>query len=422
MVLIELGMIDYKILIPLMYPFLFEIRRIIHKKDEKFLFGFFIKFCGYSVSGIIYLIIKIRIKKRIRNLSIENIENLTSNFESVILEEDPKANSSFEMESIEQSIKKQDKNILEKKILNKKSIRNQYLFLLLLIIIGLIPMFLDSFAPYNDLKIGTSSSVSLFLYIFFYIFLSRLILGNKIYSHQILSSIIILISTIIIIILFFINNDLSNNIFINIIFIISITGLFSLFNILEKKYFNIYMDSPYRLMFIFGIFPLILILIYELFTDLIFGIDCTFNGLFYQLRKNIEYYGGIYILIFIGDILFNFILLAGIQLTIYFFTPCHFIISESISQIISTFVNDTIDDFPIHEKVIIYFLFVIIIFATFIYNEILVINICSLNKNTKKYIGLRQCKETKNIFLLKNINIYDEENNTDSESNPSFIY
>ena len=278
-------------------------------------------------------------------------------------------------------------------------------------------MFLDSYAPTdNNLNFGTSSSVSLFFYIFFYIILSIFILGEKIYSHQILSSIIIFISTIIIIILFFIKDEISKNIFVNIIFIIFVTGLFSLYNVMEKKYYNIYMDSPYHLMFVSGVYSLILILLYEIFTDIVFGIDSTFNGIFYQFGKNIEKHEGLYFLIFIGDVLSAFIWIVGIELTVYFFTPCHFIISESISQIISTFVNETIDDFPVHEKVIIYFLFVIIIFATFIYNKILVINIWSLNKNTKKYIGLRQRKETKDISLLKKISLFDEENKEDNQN------
>ena len=54
---IEFGELDYKIIIPLIYPFLFEIRRIIHNQDDRFLFVFFINFYGYLFSGIIYLII-----------------------------------------------------------------------------------------------------------------------------------------------------------------------------------------------------------------------------------------------------------------------------------------------------------------------------------------------------------------------------
>jgi hypothetical protein len=53
---IEFGVIDYKIIIPLIYPFFFQIRSILHANDEKALFGFFTNFCGYLLSGIIFLI------------------------------------------------------------------------------------------------------------------------------------------------------------------------------------------------------------------------------------------------------------------------------------------------------------------------------------------------------------------------------
>ena len=161
------------------------------------------------------------------------------------------------------------------------------------------------------------------------------------------------------------------------------------------------MGSPYHLMFVIGIFSLVLILLYEIITVIIFGIDWNYNGIFYQFRKNYEKYNGLYILIFIGDILSSFKWIAGIELTIYFFTPCHFIISESISQIISTFVNDIIENFIIYEKIIIYGLFIIIILATLIYTEVFIIKICSLNKNTKKYITLREKNEFANLLATK---------------------
>ena len=52
--LIEFGIIDYKIIIPLIYPIFYQIRRLIHKDDEKALFEFFTNFCGYLFSGIVY--------------------------------------------------------------------------------------------------------------------------------------------------------------------------------------------------------------------------------------------------------------------------------------------------------------------------------------------------------------------------------
>ena len=47
-----------------------------------------------------------------------------------------------------------------------------------------------------------------------------------------------------------------------------------------------------------------------------------------------------------------------------------------------------------------FFYFIIILFATLIYNEIIIINIFSLNKNTKKHIRARQLTETEDILTL----------------------
>ena len=91
-------------------------------------------------------------------------------------------------------------------------------------------------------------------------------------------------------------------------------------------------------------------------------------------------------------------MIAGIILTIYFFTPCHFIISESISQIISTFIGQNLKELSTTRQVFIYILFFIIFLGSLIYNEIFIINICSLSKNTQKYIIKRQKEETDDII------------------------
>ena len=60
---IECGIINYKLIIPLIYPALFQIRIIIHKDEEKPFLIFFTNYLGYLFSGLIYLIIKYRMKK-----------------------------------------------------------------------------------------------------------------------------------------------------------------------------------------------------------------------------------------------------------------------------------------------------------------------------------------------------------------------
>ena len=363
--LIEFGIIDYKIIIPLIYPIFYQIRRLIHKDEEKALFEFFTNFCGYLFSGIVYLIIKHRMKK----LNSKNIEKINSK------NDNDKEDSGKELVNVVtekqfrlvSTIKFSENQLnLEKKKIDKINSKKQYIYVLSLVLIYLFPMFLDSYTLVNNFDIGTSSSISLFVSIFSNIILSKIILGEKIYSHQIFASMIILISILIVIILFLIKAiHIESNIGVNIALITFISSFYSLFNIMEKRYYNKFVDSPYHLMYVIGLFATILILVYEIFTVIIVGIDSNLNGIFYQFYKNCERFQYLYILIFISDILTAFIWLWGIQLTVYFFTPCHFIISESISQIISFFINDTISEYSDGEQATIIIFFFYYYFCNF---------------------------------------------------------
>ena len=388
--LIEFGIIDYKIIIPLIYPVFYQIRRLIHKDEEKALFEFFTNFCGYLFSGIVYLIIKHRMKK-LNSKNDNDKEDSGKELVNVVTEKQFRLVSTIKFSENQLN--------LEKKKINKINSQKQYIYVLSLVLIYLFPMFLDSYTLVNNFDIGTSSSISLFVSIFSNIILSKIILGEKIYSHQIFASMIILISILIVIILFLIKAiHIESNIGVNIALITFISSFYSLFNIMEKRYYNKFVDSPYHLMYVIGLFATILILVYEIFTVIIVGIDSNLNGIFYQFYKNCERFQYLYILIFISDILTAFIWLWGIQLTVYFFTPCHFIISESISQIISFFINRTIFDYSAGEQATIIIFFILIIFATLIYNEIFIINICTLSNNTKKNIYLRQLRESEAIL------------------------
>ena len=123
---------------------------------------------------------------------------------------------------------------------------------------------------------------------------------------------------------------------------------------LKKKYFNIFRESPYQLMFVIGLMSLIIVLLYEIITVLAFGKDRDFNGIFYQFEKNFEN-NNLYPLTLIGDIISAFFWILGVQLTIYWFTPCHFIISQSGSQILSTFINNNLENYSIYTKIIVIF-------------------------------------------------------------------
>ena len=72
--LIEFGILNYKLIIPLIYPFFYQIRRIIHK-DSKPFYELFTNFLGYLFGGLIYLIVKYRIRKTANKKGKEKEKN-----------------------------------------------------------------------------------------------------------------------------------------------------------------------------------------------------------------------------------------------------------------------------------------------------------------------------------------------------------
>ena len=386
--LLECGIINYQIIIPFIYPFFYQIRRVIHRDDKKPFYEFFTNYCGYLFSGLVYLIITSRMKGLISSDSeLKKSETLLELREMDTIETKSHPSSRKNSNKVKSANTFRFENQLSIEIIKRKSkkTREKYLYILLLACIYLIPMFLDSYCSSNeDISFKTSSSMSLFFCIISYVVLSRIILGDKIYRHQVFSLIIIIVCNVISIILILIWED-NSNLWVNMILMFVILSLYALYNVLEKKYFNKYMDSPYHLMFVIGLISLIIILLYETITVLAFGNDRNFNGIFYQIKYNFENIK-LYPLLFIGDVLSAFLWVGGIHLTVYFFTPCHFIISESVSQILSTLINNSLKDHPVYIKSIVYILFSIILIAALIYNEVIIIKAFSLEKNTKKHI------------------------------------
>ena len=403
----------------MIYPFLYQVRRVIHQNDEKPFYEFFTNYCGYLFSGIIYLIILHRMKRKESLLTSQRLSTLDSFVELTDISDsnstpeapiETKKTVQFSLTfRIHNQIKVEKEKITSRK--NKK----KYLFILLLASIYLIPMFLDSYCSSNkDINFKTSSSVSLFFCIISYVILSRIILGHKVYRHQIFALIIIITCNILSIILILVGEEDNSNMVLNFLLMAIILSLYAVYNTLEKSYFNTYMDSPYHLMFVVGAISLVFIVLYEAITCLAVSYNEDFNGIVYQILSNIEY-TKLYPLLFIADVLTAFLWVGGIHLTVYFFTPCHFIISESISQILSTLFWSTLGDRSIAIKAIIYILFAIIIFASLIYNEVIILNFWNFNLNTKKNIEKRANNEHHRMFEDNN-RIENFENNCEDNN------
>ena len=394
---VEKGIINWKLIIPVLYPALYQIRKLfIHDDDEKPIFEFFINYLGYLCGGIVYVYLSCRMKKNRRSNYDENKNDKKKDLnekdnDEGLYSQNLNNKENIKIESVKPvglgnpSIQDENKNDLKMFILKK------YGFILSLVLIYLIPLFLDSYcSTRDDLNFKTSSSMSLFFCIISYVGFSWKLLGDKIYRHQVFSLIIIGVCIILNNMLIIADGD-NPNIWWNILFLFFIDFFYGLYNVCEKKYFNKYIDTPDHLMFVIGLMSLIIVLLYETITVLAFGKDWDFNGIFYQFEKNFEN-NNLYPLIFLGDITSAFLWILGIQLTVYFFTPCHFIISESVSQILSTIFNNSLKDHSIYTKISVYFFSFIILMAAFIYNEVIIIKLFHLEDDTKKYI-LKRAEE-----------------------------
>ena len=69
---VEFGILNLKLLIPVLYPIFYQIGRLFHDDDEKPIFAFFTNYIGYLCGGIVYLIVYCRMKKNRRSNYNEN--------------------------------------------------------------------------------------------------------------------------------------------------------------------------------------------------------------------------------------------------------------------------------------------------------------------------------------------------------------
>ena len=183
--------------------------------------------------------------------------------------------------------------------------------------------------------------------------------------------------------------------------------LFCLSYILGKKYLTVFYIAPYNLMVIIGIITSIILLIYDIIAYSIVGEkNQKIHGIIVGFKNNLNLS---FIIIFIFDILLYFLTNIGIWLTIYYFTPFHFIISESISEYIFYTFDYMRNKGLFYEKrdIILYcFIYIINLFFSLVFNEIIILNFWRLNYNTEKYIKKREREDLMLISQTSNYSRY----------------
>ena len=325
----------------------------------------------------------------------------------------------------DESIVKKKKNTIEQELIyNDLSIkRYKYRLLLIISTLEFIARYLDFFFfVIFSIKRIRGGEISWLISIDF---LSRIIFSNiflktKLFKHNIIPIILTIISLCIMSTCAFIIID--NVDFKNWPFFISVGLKFIILpleDVINKILFNEKFLLPHTLMFIRGFFDL---LIFILFVPIFIIIKHKNNDYFNLKNKQKDVNIILQIFLVILYIFLYSFRIFCVMKVIYIFSPQHV---AFLNEIFYLFVllrcrinaNDGLTVIFVDLTCLL-----IIITSTLVFNEMIIINLCGLNKNTKNALLLRESQETQDSNLSINEDNENNENNArnDSISKTSF--
>ena len=410
---IELSEFNLKLFIPLIFPVFKRIQDLTKKLyikkgyDDHTLFKTFRYYLCHILAFVPLLIVYYRTKKAENDL-IEIKEENTEKLESVktLTHNDTlfKTNT-----------------IADLKVANTRKKRmKSYIFLGGLCILSLFCYYYRYFFEKYSAR-EFKQSMGIFFDIGGYIVLSMLILKQKLYFHNFVSMGIIAVLLIVLFIMTTVCIEDKNSIWKSFIYYLFYILLFILYDVLKKKYMNMFFNTPYFMMLVIGIFGCVFVLIYDFIA---FLIDNNKEEVAKGFRENINDAGKAFALIL--DLIIHFIWNLGLWLTIYYLTPCHIFMSEYISEYIY-YIQDVNNPpnpkFYKTHNVVIFSIFAFINFCCcLVFNEVVILNFCGLDYNTKKRIQQRQRTESRltvSAQILLETDANDNEDMNSQQSNHS---
>ena len=402
---IELSEFNLKLFIPLIFPVFKRIQDLTKKLyikkgyDDHTLFKTFRYYLCHILAFVPLLIVYYRTKKAENDL-IEIKEENTEKLESVktLTHNDTlfKTNT-----------------IADLKVANTRKKRmKSYIFLGGLCILSLFCYYYRYFFEKYSTR-EFKQSMGIFFDIGGYIVLSMLILKQKLYFHNFVSMGIIAVLLIVLFIMTTVCIEDKNSIWKSFIYYLFYIILFILYDVLKKKYMNMFFNTPYFMMLVIGIFGCVFVLIYDFIA---FLIDNNKEEVAKGFRENINDAGKAFALIL--DLIIHFIWNLGLWLTIYYLTPCHIFMSEYISEYIY-YIQDVNNPpnpkFYKTHNVVIFSIFAFINFCCcLVFNEVVILNFFNLDYNTKKRIQERQRHESRQTNQAQ-ILLSDDENDANIE-------
>ena len=165
-------------------------------------------------------------------------------------------------------------------------------------------------------------------------------------------------------------------------------------------------------MVLIGIISIIILFIYDVIMFLISdNNDNEINkyGIIIGFRNMTNFPSVLY---FIFDVVFYFFSNIGILMTIYYYSPFHYIISESISEYLFILYDFILfgRGYKVSDIILYTIIYIINLIFFLVFNEIIILNICGLNYNVKEKIEEREIND--NILALQTLENSYITNNT----------
>ena len=241
-------------------------------------------------------------------------------------------------------------------------------------------------------------------YLFFIPLFSKIILKENIYKHQYFSLIIAIIGIIFIIIPICFKlslKDIAPN-FLNFIKSINYPLILVIIKYMIEKYYL----PPLKICLIIGIVTVIINVIgYTIYSliidDFSYFSDCLdFSHVDNKLVTSIY---------FIFYFLFTTSSKVSLFVSTFYFSPTLIMVTDTISLLLSWIVSLFFQEKLPDDITFTAIGYLIALFSTLIYNEIIIFNCCGLNKNTKKFVNNRNNKELEEIHKSEGFFLSDND-------------
>ena len=283
-------------------------------------------------------------------------------------------------------------NDKEKKRNDEQNYKNNKLKIFLLITIMVIFYIIFIYNSEIYTKKHKSFQIRVY-YLIFNTFLGKFILKEDIVSHQILSLILVIFGFLFISIPAFI--EMTKTDFLLNFFILLLSISYPVYIVTFKYIIDKYYISPFLLILLIGVYLLVISLSVISFFSLKEYHNLSQLSHIFDFSENNLYFLIAFCIGTIAKVFFCFILL--------YFSPNLFILTYIVGTMIIWIYNSFTE--KIENKKYLIFEGIghcIILISALIYNELIILNFCELNKNTKKYINER--KQEEEDLLKKEIN------------------